>query len=68
MGGDLRAVVPEFRRRAAGKDLVVDARHVLEQAADLQALPLELGRVVEVLVLAAAAFAEQGAAGLGTVG
>lgn len=45
-----------------------DAGHVLEELGDLAGLPGELGFVMEVLVLAAAAFAEERTAWLGTLG
>ena len=65
--GDFRAVVPELRRGNAGLHRELDAGHVLQQLADLAGLPRELGRVGQVLVLAAAAGPEQRAAGLHAV-
>ena len=61
---DLGTVAVLLRRRVAGVDLGLDAAEALEGFRDLLLLPFELLRVGEVLVLAAAAFAEEVAAGL----
>lgn len=48
--------------------MVLDAGHVFEEFDDLAGFPGELGVVVEVLILAAAAFAKERAAGFGAFG
>jgi len=46
---------------------VVDAGHVLEEFGHLASLPLHLGRVIDVLVLATTTLTEQWALGLDPV-
>ena len=51
----------------AALDRVGDPGHVLKKFLDLAGFPIELCLLVEVLVLAAAAFAKERADGLGTI-
>ena len=67
MRGDLRAVAERPGRADDGQDGERDPGHVLGELGDLPALPLQLLRVAQVLVLAAAAPAEERAPGLDPV-
>lgn len=67
VGGDFGAVVELGGGGDDRFDGVFDAAHVFEEFGDLLLFPGELGIVVEVLVLAAAAGAEEGAAGIDAV-
>ena len=68
MRRNLGAVAVLLRRRVAGVDLGLDAAEALEGLRDLLLLPLQLLRVGEVLILAAATFTEEVAARLDAVG
>ena len=68
VGGDLAAVGEFLRGGDDGGDGELDTGHVVEEFLDLAALPFQLGGVGEVLILAAAALAKEGAARLDAVG
>lgn len=68
MGRDFGAVAVLGGAGDDGFDGMIDLRHVLEELVDLLLFEEELLFVGEVLVLATAAIAEEGAGGFGAVG